>query len=179
MAKNLMSLRAYAAHRGCALQAVQKAIQSGRIKKDKSGKIDAGTADIDWAKSTDPSKQRNTAPASTSADSFAKARAAREAYNAKLAQLNYEERSSGLVDAAMVRRRAFENARAVRDVLLNIPNRISGELAGQNDPQKIHNMLTVEITRALDELTAKKEEKTASEQSAPALTQTQSAPEAK
>lgn len=166
-----MSLREYATHRGVTLRAVQKALETGRIQKSKDGKIDAASADVSWNESTDPSKQRGDT--SSTSEAFAKARAAREAYNAKLAQLNYEQRSGNLVDSSAVRRRAFENARAVRDVLLNIPNRISGELAGETDPAKVHTMLTVEITRALEELTsARSSVGPASEHSALAVSQT-------
>jgi len=49
----LISLRAYARHRGCSLAAVQKAISSGRIMPI-GGKIDAKLADREWAANTDP-----------------------------------------------------------------------------------------------------------------------------
>lgn len=157
MSKTRLSQRQYAAHRGVSLRAVQKALESGRIKADKNGKIDPTDADRSWALASDPSKQRGAQSTTNASEAFAKARAAREAYNAKLAKLNYEQRSSRLVDAAMVRMRAFENARAVRDTLLNIPNRISAELASETDPLKVQNMLTLEITRVLAELTGMKE----------------------
>jgi hypothetical protein len=80
------------------------------------------------------------------------ARAAREAYNAKLAELNFRERAKQLVDAGTVRARAFENARAVRDAVLGLPNKIGAELAAETDPVKVQNLLILELTRVLEEL---------------------------
>lgn len=153
----LMSLRQYANHRGVALRAVQKAIETGRIQTVKGGKIDQAAADIAWDRNSDPAKQRKEgADIGATSQAFQKARAAREAYNAKIAQLNYEKMAGRLVDMEMVRLRSFENARAVRDALLNIPNRIASNLAGETDPIKIGNLLTTEINHALEELSGLK-----------------------
>ena len=157
MAK-LMSLRQYAAHRGVALRAVQKAIETGRIQTAKDGKIDPTAADLAWERNSDPSKQRKeSADGGASSLAYQKARAARETYNARIAQLNYEKMSGRLVDVDMVRLRTFENARAVRDNLLNIPNRISGTLSGLNDPIEIGNLLAKEINQVLEELSGFKD----------------------
>ena len=57
----LMGYREYARHRGCTLQAVQKAIADGRIGtvQDEQGrrKIDQAAADAAWARNTDPAKR--------------------------------------------------------------------------------------------------------------------------
>jgi hypothetical protein len=47
----LISLRAYARHRGCTIRAVQKAIESGRISTI-DGRIDPVAADADWRRNT-------------------------------------------------------------------------------------------------------------------------------
>jgi ParB family transcriptional regulator, chromosome partitioning protein len=52
-----MSLRAYARHRGCALNAVQKAIKSGRIERSADGLIDAAAADRAWDAKKAPVKK--------------------------------------------------------------------------------------------------------------------------
>jgi hypothetical protein len=54
----ILSLRGYAAHRGCALSAVQKAIKSGRIKLTADKKIDSEQADREWQRNTDPAMTR-------------------------------------------------------------------------------------------------------------------------
>ena len=49
----LLSRREYAAHRGVAVSAVQKAIEAGRITLT-DGKIDPEKADKEWAENTNP-----------------------------------------------------------------------------------------------------------------------------
>ena len=54
----LLSLRAYAKHRGVSLAAVQKAIHSGRITPNSDGLIDSDRADAEWAAKTRPRQHR-------------------------------------------------------------------------------------------------------------------------
>jgi hypothetical protein len=56
----LLSIRAYARHRGVSQTAVQKAIADGRITRRKDGKIDSARADKQWAERTDHSKPLNS-----------------------------------------------------------------------------------------------------------------------
>lgn len=57
--KLLMSRRQYAAHRGCTLHAVQKALAAGRIcLAAGTSLIDPEAADVAWLQNTDPSKVR-------------------------------------------------------------------------------------------------------------------------
>lgn len=55
-----LSRRAYARHRGCAENAVRKAIASGRITLEPDGTIDPAKADAQWSANTDPARQRGT-----------------------------------------------------------------------------------------------------------------------
>lgn len=186
----LLSLRAYARHRGCALRAVQKAIESGRIQlvTDADGRkgIDPDASDLAWEELTDQSKQRDdlesddqvddgeadaaddggddpaaagdSAEASAdkarskSASAYQTARAAREAYVARIKQLEYEEMAGKLIPVAEVEKRIFEVTRITRDSILNIPNRLSAELASEMDPHKVFVLLTRELNQALEEL---------------------------
>jgi hypothetical protein len=161
--KKLMGLREYARHRSVNLSAVQKAIKSGRIALTPTGKIDPEIADISWELATDPSKQRKAADEGKkskvtptkvikNAEKFAEARAGSEDYKSKLLQLKFEQLAKKLVDADTVKKRAFENARAMRDALLNLPNQMANDLASETDAVKVANMLTVELTRCLEEL---------------------------
>ena len=156
-----MSLRAYARHRGVALNAIQAALASGRIQAEKEGdklRIDPAAADLALAENTDFSKQGRKAPGADDAASrpapgtFASSRAEREAYQAKLKKLEFEERSGKLVDIDEVRREAFELARAVRNALTAIPDRISAQLAAEVNPHRVHELLAEEIRKALEEL---------------------------
>ena len=54
----LLSLRAYAKHRGVSLAAVQKAIRSGRIATNADGLIDSDRADAEWNAKTRPGQRR-------------------------------------------------------------------------------------------------------------------------
>lgn len=155
-----MSQRAYARHRGVSVSTVQKAIASGRIHTLPDGKIDAAIADTEWARNTQtqaPSVDRRGQPddgGEGSGASYTKARAVRESYLARLAKLEFEERSGKLVSREEVTVAAFTNSRTIRDNLLNIPDRIAALLAAENDAVRTHRILTDEIRKALHELSS-------------------------
>jgi hypothetical protein len=155
----LLSLRAYARHRGVSLAAVQKALRSGRISTTAEGMIDSDQADGEWDAKTRPGQRQpdRGAPAATSGDpgsglDYFRARAVRENYLARLAKIEFEEKTAKLVSRDEVQVAAFTKARTVRDNLLNIPDRLAATLAAETDADKVHQMLTTEIRKALDEL---------------------------
>ncbi len=84
--------------------------------------------------------------------SYAGSRAAREAYMARLAKLEFERKSGKLVDADEVRAQQFALGRRVRDSLRGIPDRLAPILVGQTDATVVHRMLSEEIERGLAEL---------------------------
>lgn len=169
-----LSIRGYAAHRrakglrGGTRAAVEKALGTGRIKKNRSGKIDPNEADSDWEQSTrmeaaDAEPARSDLPRVQSSShgptdnvhggpSYGQSRAVREAYQARLARLDYEERTGQLVRIDQIRVRAFQKTRQVRDRLLTIPRRISAELAADADPRSIEERLDEELRTALEDL---------------------------
>jgi formaldehyde-activating enzyme involved in methanogenesis len=153
----IMSLRGYAAHRGVALSAVQKAIKSGRIATLPDGRIDPDRADIDWERNT-----TRHAPAVTQrgqeedaevfgASQYTKARAVREHYQARLSKIDYEERVAKLVPKDEVQVAAFNKFRQFRDHMLNIPDRVAAMLAAETEAAKCYEILAIEIRRALNE----------------------------
>jgi len=168
----VLSLRAYAKHRGVVMSAVQKAIQSGRITTTPDGKIDSDRADAEWKAKTRQQQQRRPAgarvPARTSVASvvesertetagaggldYFRARAVREGYLARLAKIEFEEKTAKLISRDEVQVAAFTNGRMARDNLLNIPDRLAATLAAETDADKVHLILTGEIRKALDEL---------------------------
>jgi len=155
----LVSLRAYAKHRGVRLSAVQKAIQTGRIQTTPDGRIDSEQADADWEARTRPGQgraaHRGTEPPRTDAAGgldYFKARAIRESYLARLAKIEFEEKTAKLVSRDEVQVAAFTLARTVRDNLLNLPDRLAALLASESDADRVHQILTEEIRKALDEL---------------------------
>jgi hypothetical protein len=86
--------------------------------------------------------------------SYAASRAAREAYLARLAKLDFEERSRKLVDADQVRAQIYGLGRRLRDAFLGMPDRIAPLLVGQADQAEVHRLLTQEIMICLAELSA-------------------------
>ncbi len=84
--------------------------------------------------------------------SYAASRAAREAFQARLVKLEFEQRSGKLVDADEVRAQIFALGRRARDSLLGIPDRLAPILAGEADAAVVHRLLGEEIERCLTEL---------------------------
>jgi len=85
--------------------------------------------------------------------SFNESRAKSEHFRAELARLDLEVKEEQLVEVSRVQREAFSAARAVRDALSNIPDRVSNQMAAESDPVVIHQTLTAEIRKALETLT--------------------------
>ena len=152
-----MNFTEYAAHRGVARNAVQTALSTGRISYvlDEQGKkrIDPVQADLQWMKNTDPSKQNNTKKDSpvdmSNIPLLHESRAIRAWFEAKLSELEYGERSQELLSAKQVRKECFELGRRVRDAILQVPDRISSQLAAESDSFRIHTLLSQELTTAL------------------------------
>lgn len=153
---SLVSLRKYAEHRRISHTAVQKALRQGRIKTTAGGKIDIEQADRDWERNTSPVNAPKRAPrvdgGAGGGSSFAQSRAVRELYLARLAKIEFEERTGKLISRDEVTVAAFTKARTVRDSLLNIPDRVAAVLAAETDPVRAHQILTHEIRKALREL---------------------------
>ena len=177
-----LSIRAYAQHRGVSHTAVAKAIKAGRISKEPDGSIDPAKADAQWARNTLPSQNLNTGaskpapkvatpavstPVATgssrelpppletgriSAPDYQTSRAIREAYAARLAKLEYEERTAKLISSDEVEMRTFNLARRLRDRMQTLPRRLAAALAAEQDPRVIEQRLDDEIRQALEEL---------------------------
>jgi len=166
-----MNLKAYADHRkarglrGSSHVAVLNAIRDGRltapaVRRDgRNWVIDAAAADQQWGDRTDPGA-RGQMPAadyaSASAGSGAKglpalsvSKAVRAAYDAKLTQLQYQRESEELISALDVKAQAFALARAVRDKLMGIADRLAPQLAATQDARVCHHLLSEEIRVAL------------------------------
>lgn len=99
-----------------------------------------------------PDQQAPAADAPMRGPSYAQSRAVREAYQARLAKLDFEQKSGKLVEVDKVKASAFKTARTVRDGLLNLPDRVAAELAHETDPAAVHLRLTKEIRIVLEAL---------------------------
>lgn len=140
-----MKVREYARHRGISHVAVLNAIKSGRltraITRDEKGRpnIDAAAADAEWIPGTrevfkaeiSGTPPKPTAPADDGpapvgtnvAASFAKARAVKENFNARMAQLEYEREAGKVVPADEVQRKWTAIASIARTKVLGIPSK--------------------------------------------------------
>ena len=71
------------------------------------------------------------------------------AYEAKLTELEYKERSGEMGNLQDVRKEAARLARQVRDLLLIVPSRNAAKVAAMSDPEDIRALLQQEIELAL------------------------------
>lgn len=71
-------------------------------------------------------------------------------YKAKLAKIKYEELEKTLIPADKAKSQMYEMARAIRDSLIELPDRISAEFAAIRDERKISIRLDEEIRIALE-----------------------------
>lgn len=176
-----LSIRAYAQHRGVSHTAVAKAIKAGRISKEPDGSIDPAKADAQWARNTLPSQKPNTSaakpapkvatpPVSTvssreaqvpletraTAPDYQTSRAIREAYAARLAKLEFEERTGKLLNADEVKVKHFNLARLLRDRIQQIPRKLAPQIVAavvaQPDQRVVEDLLMDAIREALEEL---------------------------
>ena len=151
----LLSIRAYAKHRGVSDAAVRRAIDDGRITTLPDGQIDPEIADKQWDANTDDKyrPKGNAVASSESGVSYQKSRANKELFEALLKKLEYEERSGKLVEISKMEVDAFTAARVARDKLLAIPDRVAPTLVGITDIHELKEVLRKEIITSLQNLT--------------------------
>lgn len=80
------------------------------------------------------------------------ARAMKETFLAKMAQLEYHRKLGQLVENAVVRKTAFAIANTVKNRLTALPARISPQVMGQTSQAVIAGIIKEEVTQALTEL---------------------------
>jgi hypothetical protein len=103
---------------------------------------------VDIAAGTRRRKQPNGAQGSGL--DFFKARAIKAIYEARLKRIAFEEELGILLPKQDVERATLDCFRVLRDAILNVPCRISGQLAAEPDPLRIHELLEAEIRLALE-----------------------------
>jgi len=77
----------------------------------------------------------------------------KDLYGAKMAKLEYEKAMGLVVEIDKVKKATFEMGRRVRDNLENLPARLSGIFAAEQDQQKIFALFTKELQCCLEDLT--------------------------
>ena len=162
--------------RGTSHVAVRDACIDGRLtlpavrREGRSWIIDADLADEQWATRTDPSEKGAmgggtarpigvTSATTATADqppaaakggpSLAISKQVKAAYEAKLTELDYKERSGEMGATREMKAEAFACARAVRDALLSLADRLAPQLAATTDARECHRLLTEEHRIAL------------------------------
>jgi len=85
----------------------------------------------------------------TSLSTFQQARTAREVYEAKLAQLKYEQEVGRLVNADDVRAEFVKQVVLVRDGLLRLPDRLTVVLLGVTDARRMRTLIDDAVRAAL------------------------------
>ena len=153
-----ISLRAYARMRGCSLTAVQKAIASKRITVLADGTIDPERANQEWAKNTFAGQTVHRAPAAAREErvpqthepptatgdpvaQYLRARAVKTSFEARTAQLEYEERAGKLIQAVRASEYAASFSAIVKDHLQARADRLAPMLAAVHDEKAIHRLL--------------------------------------
>jgi len=171
-----VSIRAYARMRGCSESAVRKAIASKRINPEQDGSIDPDRANKDWEKNTfvgatlrpsatkpaePPRPQPRAAaphvpaiepPSSDPVQSYLRARAVKETFNAKVAQMEYEERAGRLIQASRAAEYASTFSSIVKDHLMAMPDRLAPALAAVDDEHATHRILFNDVAAVLKKL---------------------------
>lgn len=143
-------------------------INSWRITLTKNGKINPALADRQWEANTDPAqvyaiKEDSPARAASSETassassggigvSYQQSRAIREAYEARLKKLEFDERTGKLISTETVQREAFNAARKTRDMILNVPDKVIPLLIGKTDIHEMKEILRKELLRTLENL---------------------------
>ena len=160
----LMTQLEFAEKQGWSKQYVHKLVKNGVIKLV-NGKVDPEQAIRAIEKNADPVTQLRSdrqppdiLPGQNQqggAVDFVTARTMREAFRAKLAKLEYEEKSGRLTDAGKVNDDAFKAGRILRDELLGLPDRMADILAAESDPIRIRNLLLEELESSLNRLCVK------------------------
>ena len=87
---------------------------------------------------------------------YHKARAVRETYSARLAKLEFEERTGKLISKDEVDIKYFQLARQLRDRMQQIPRKVAPEIVAavvaQPDQRVVEDLLMEAIREALEEL---------------------------
>ncbi|WP_062262421.1 hypothetical protein [Endozoicomonas arenosclerae] len=162
MAMTLISQSAFAKGQGWSRQYVAKLVKSGKIRLH-NGKINPEEALKAIQSQAEPSTALRKPPPqsevlpvaptdSRQAVDFVTARTMREAFRAKMAKMEYEEKAGKLTEASKVREDAYRAGRMLRDALLGIPDRQADVLAAETDPRKVRQLLMDELESILSEL---------------------------
>ena len=143
----LISQAAYARMKGVSKVYIGRLVSEGVLTLV-YGKINPELADkqIEEMK---PSGIGEKKQKSSKKSSFSEAKTSEKRLQVSLLELNYQEKSGELVKAKDVEVAAFNEARKLRDNMLNIPDRISALIAAEGDENVVRKIITDEIEKGL------------------------------
>lgn len=156
MTRRLVSMREYARHRGVTVEAVSKAVKAGRIATTAGKKVDIEAADRAWSANTQPGQMaakrtRSTASRASkrrrpkakarvaaasepgpnedpNVNTYASARARREDYLARMAQVDFEQKSGVLINATEFKAAYLKLITEAKTRLLAVPTKCKSRL---------------------------------------------------
>lgn len=151
-----ISMRQFAKLLGVSPAAVSKAAATGRISRLPNGKIDPDTAIAEWNAHTNPGSAKTgrngNGADSASAREYQRARAVREHYQARLAELEFKRVAGELVPLDEVKKQGYETAKRARDLLETLPDRLAPVLIGVDDLDDMHAIIRKEVRKVCLEL---------------------------
>lgn len=178
MAVQLLTVSAYARHRGCDEKAVRKAISDNRITAiaaaDGRRRIDPAVADIQWAQNTRAradsgravaasavgqagggaiSSDAPVAPepgASAEQPSYSDYRARTEKATAERAERENMREAGRLVENDRVKRGIYDSYRALRDAAMAVGQRAAPRCVGMGDARDIEHVISDELRKAFE-----------------------------
>ena len=162
----LISMAELAMLKNVSRQAVSKKIKTGKLDSaivNHNGKrmVNKEEAFRLWDIQALPSKdttvrkqlkQEINAKTEDEIPAYGESKAKREYFLAELAKLDVEEKKEQLVSVDEIKKSSFAKARAMREALTNLADRLSHQLAGEDDATVIHNLLSIEHREALENL---------------------------
>lgn len=169
----LVSQAELARELGKSRAAISKLVKSGRISTKPNGKIDLETALLEYKQTASVGREQSAvngggrataipdddeAPmmggAARIISQYNKAKAAEKTYQAKLRQLEYEEKKELLIQREVVEDDAAVAASELRSRLFSIPARAAVICEGKS-AREIERIIDDEIQQALEELQAR------------------------
>lgn len=154
-----MTIAAFARDRNVDEKAVRKAIASQRIPPacvglSRSGRkqviVDVAGARAAW--DANASRLPNGPAVDGERQSLTEASRLATMERHRALRIANDLREGRVVDVAAAKREAFESARIIREILLNLPIRLAAELAAETDPAKVFARLDDEIRQALGDV---------------------------
>jgi phage terminase Nu1 subunit (DNA packaging protein) len=162
----LVSKAAYAKRIGCTPAYVHKLCKQGVIPLH-DNKIDPDEADAAMLAKRGTTQANNvvteipgqhaTGMADEMADRdyhalYVKSRALHEEEKARLAKLKADELAGAVLSADQVRLDFFDLAKTVANAILAVPDRLANELAATTEPERVHQALSAELRRCLEDM---------------------------